>query len=112
MLGRATLMMVLALVLSSIQCVSACVTEDCAPAQNVPPCHQHGAPAQHDSSVCGHQISLADATQSPVTHAGLSGSAVVTAAVLAPVFFSDSALPARNPAPPWSGTRESEVLRV
>ncbi|HLX44047.1 MAG TPA: hypothetical protein VKR43_11465 [Bryobacteraceae bacterium] len=53
----------LAVVFTTVQCISACTFEACGKAENVPPCHKH-----HDSrkpESCSHQAVLANAYSLP-----------------------------------------------
>jgi len=53
----------LAVVFTTVQCISACTFEACGKTENVPPCHKH-----HDSrksEPCSHQAVLANAYSLP-----------------------------------------------
>jgi hypothetical protein len=64
----AVVLFVLSLLLSSAQCMMACAVAPCQPSSqnNLPPCHQHPAPANHTPSACIYPAAVVDAGHSRV----------------------------------------------
>lgn len=78
----------IALLLTSVQCLSACTLASCAPAPKdaqLPPCHQHRqtpAPASDQHNNCDHQKAVsAPSADVAIAHLGL---------IAAPVFLPES----------------------
>jgi hypothetical protein len=74
--------MTIALLLASVQCLSACTLASCAPkAAQLPPCHQHQQTPSTDHNNCDHQKAVsAPSADVAVAHLGL---------VAAPVFLPE-----------------------
>ena len=71
--SKSVFLLVLALVLTSLQCVAFCSAKPCV-ADDVPkappPCHHSDkAPANNVPATCGHELILADTAQAPIVHA-------------------------------------------
>ena len=66
--------MTIALLLASVQCLSACTLASCAPAPKdaqLPPCHQHQQAPAHDN--CDHQKAVsAPSSDLAMAHVGLA----------------------------------------
>ncbi len=106
MSGKLILLLAVALIWSSIQCVATCVTGDSSAASGVPPCHRHSAPAQ-TASACPHEISVADAVAQITQFGSIEG-----AFSLEPIASSALSLDsAATLAPEWS-VPPLTILRV
>jgi hypothetical protein len=103
----------LAVVFTTVQCVSACTIEACSKAENLPPCHKH-----HDSrksEPCSHQAVLANAYALPTAGITLAPVMQVGAAVALPFRFTvvlRNAPPEDGVSPPWPDDVGSTVLRI
>jgi hypothetical protein len=69
--GKSVFLLVVALVLTSLQCVALCSAKSCtngAVSKAPPPCH-HREPAKNVPATCSHELILADTAQAPIVHA-------------------------------------------
>jgi len=81
--------MMIALLLASVQCLSACTLASCAPAPKdaqLPPCHQHQQAPAHDN--CDHQ----KAVSAPSSDLGVAHVGLVAASVFLPVLMAATPL--------------------
>src|SRR5450631_2945996 len=82
----------IALLLASVQCLSACTLASCAPAPKdaqLPPCHQHRqAPATDQHNNCDHQ----KAVSAPSADLGVAHFGLVAAPVFLPVLMATAPL--------------------
>jgi hypothetical protein len=104
--------MALAVVFTTVQCISACTIEACGKAENVPPCHKH-----HDSrksEPCSHQAVLANAySLPPAPVAPLPVLMAVSVVSLTGDFaFSVNVEREDGVSPPWRVPINTTVLRI
>jgi len=104
----------IALLLASVQCLSACTLRSCDPApqqSQLPPCHQHHqAPASDQHNNCDHQKAL----NAPSADLALAHLSVAPAPFFMPVLIADAPVviaPAQVlESPP--GLLASSILRI
>jgi len=118
--SKGAVLLVLALALSSLQCVALCAGKTCvkhdAAQEQVPPCHKgHSAPAKNIPAGCGHELILADTAQAPVVYRSTSVTSI--AAILPQVSSTLLAVLAMETdsqafSPPGLTAVSSTVLRI
>jgi hypothetical protein len=111
--SKLTMWLALAVVFTTVQCISACTLEACNQAQNLPPCHKH-----HDSrksEPCSHQAVLANAFSLPP--APVAPAPVLVIAAIALPIHSVALVPRHAPcedavSPPGLTNLGSVILRI
>jgi hypothetical protein len=110
------ILIALALVLTSAQCVMACAVAACQTQNKVPPCHEHQPGHTHKLPLtCSHELAIARTTHlNPQVSDSDFASAVfaVTAGASAPNVAAGSGVARQNPSPPGLTHLSGLVLRI
>lgn len=108
-------LIVLALVLTSAQCVMACAVTSCHD-KDLAPCHQgHHSHAPKVPLACSHELGIAPAAHlnNPIADCDFSHAAfAVTEVVPLPIVGTALGLPRRSPSPPGLTSLSAVVLRI
>ncbi len=116
--SKGAVLLVLALALSSLQCVALCAGKTCLTqdAQKlVPPCHKgQTVPTKSLPAGCGHELILDDTAQAPIVHVSTSDTSVAAILPINSTLIAMLSVEANGPtfSPPGLTAVALTVLRI